>query len=230
MTTSFPKRWPAQHPDHIQLYSLATPNGKKVGIALEELDLPYEAHRINIMECDQFDPDFVAINPNSKIPAIIDPNGPDGEAVSVFESGAILQYLVDKAGGRLLPSSKRGRIEANKWLFFQMAGIGPTFGQFGHFFKFARNKTSDSYALERYTAETKRLLGVLDKRLDGRPYLAGDVYSIADIATFPWIMVLDFYGGKETLDYDTFENVQPWVDRCLKRPAVQRGIKVCSSD
>lgn len=228
MTTDlFPPRWPAQHPDRIQLYSLATPNGRKVAIALEELELPYEAHKIDIMSGDQFDEGFKRVNPNSKIPAIVDPAGPDGEPIAIMESGAILLYLAEKTG-KLLASNARGRLEALQWLFFQVGGVGPMFGQFGHFYKFAKDKTTDSYGVERYSKETNRLLGVLDARLAERDYLAGDGYSIADIATFPWITALDFYEGKAAVDYDAFKNVQPWVERCMARPAVQRGLAVCS--
>lgn len=230
MTTDlFPQRWPAQHPDRIQLYSLATPNGRKASVALEELELPYEAHKIDIMAGDQFDEGFKRVNPNSKIPAIIDPDGPDGEPIAVMESGAILLYLAEKTG-KLLPAGGRERLEAIQWLFFQMGGVGPMFGQFGHFFKYAKDKTTDSYGVDRYTKEAKRLLGVLDVRLEGRAYLAGESYSIADIATFPWVDFLDHYGGKGVLEYDSFKNVQPWVERCLARPAVERGMKVCAFD
>lgn len=223
----FPTRWPPQHPDRIQLYSLATPNGRKVAIALEELGLPYEAHRIAISG-EQFDPEFVKLNPNSKIPAIIDPAGPGGEPYPMMESGAILLYLADKTG-RLIPADAAARWETIQWLFFQMANIGPLFGQFGHFFKYAREKTTDDYGVNRYTAEAKRLLGILDARLSGRQYLVADELTIADIATFPWIIGLEFYEGKDHLGYDSFTNVEPWVQRCLERPAVQRGMKVCSS-
>jgi GST-like protein len=223
---AFPERWKPQHPDRIQLYSLATPNGQKIGVALEELALPYEAHRINIMEGDQFDPGFVAINPNSKIPALIDPKGPAGEPIVLMESGAILMYLAEKTG-RLLPSDAAGRWQATQWLFFQMASIGPMFGQFGHFYKFAKGKTDD-YGEQRYTKEAKRLLEVLNKRLEGRDYLVGDDLSIADIATFPWMLALDYYQAKDALEYDSFANVVSWVERCVARPAVKRGLEVCA--
>ncbi|MEZ4219599.1 MAG: glutathione binding-like protein [Polyangiaceae bacterium] len=221
----YPKRWPPQHPDRIQLYSLATPNGQKVGIALEELGLPYDAHKIDIMAGDQFDDDYKKLNPNSKIPALVDPAGPGGKPIVLMESGAILLYLAEKTG-KLMPAAQRW--DVTQWLFFQMASVGPFFGQFGHFFKFARDKTSDEYALERYGKEAKRLLGVLDARLAAAQYLAGDEYTIADIATFPWVNALDYYKGKEHLDYASFTHVQPWVDRCMSRPAVPRGIAVCA--
>ncbi len=223
-TNVFPQRWAPEHPDRIQLYSVATPNGQKVGIVLEELGLPYEAHRVNIMEGDQFDPGFVKINPNSKIPAIIDPDGPGGEPISLMESGAILLYLADKAG-RLISSDPRERQQTIEWLFFQMAGVGPMFGQFGHFFKFAKGKT-DTYGEERYAKETRRLLGVLDRRLEGQAYLVGNALSIADIATVPWINALDFYEGKDAVEYDSFENVGAWVERFNAREGVQRGAAV----
>lgn len=227
MTASiFPSRWAPEHPDRIQLYSLATPNGQKIGVALEEMELAYEPHRISL-DGDQFDPEFVAINPNSKIPAIIDPAGPGGAPIAVMESGAILMYLAQKSG-KLLPADERLRWETIQWLFFQMASVGPMFGQFGHFYKFARDKTSDDYGVKRYTAEAKRLLGVLDARLEGRQYLVGDQYTIADVATFPWMMALDFYEGKEAVEYRSFANVEPWVQRCAARPASARGLKVNS--
>jgi GST-like protein len=184
--------WTPEHPDRIQLYSLPTPNGQKASVALEELGLPYEAHRVNIMEGDQFNDAFVAINPNSKIPAIVDPKGPGGEPHAIFESGAILLYLAEKTG-RLLPSNPVERSECLQWLFFQMGGVGPMFGQFGHFSRFSKEKIP--YGIERYQNETLRLLGVLEKRLGERDYLAGGAYTIADIATMPWVVCLDVYYG-----------------------------------
>ena len=222
----FPSHWPAQHPDRLQLYSLATPNGQKAGIALEELGLEYEAHRIDIMSGDQFDPQFVAINPNSKIPALLDPNGPGGEPLAIMESGAILIYLADKAG-KLLSTDARLRSQTLQWLFFQVGSVGPMFGQFGHFYKFARNKTSDDYGVERYGKEVTRLLGVIERQLEERDWLVGE-YSIADIATAPWIRALDFYEGKDYVDYDRFKKVDAWVTRFFEREAVQRGVEVCA--
>lgn len=222
----WPKRWMPEHPERIQLYSMPTPNGRKASIVLEELGLAYEPHRIDIGNGDQFDPDYLKINPNGKIPAIIDPDGPDREPLAIMESGAILVYLAEKTG-RLLSSDPRLKSETLQWLFFQVGHVGPMFGQFGHFFKFAREKTSDDYALNRYSGEAKRLLGVLDARLKGREVLVGDQYSIADIATFPWVLGLDFYEGKEQLDYQAFSHVESWVQRCLARPATQRGLNVC---
>lgn len=225
-TAPFPSRWPAEHPDRIQLYSLATPNGQKVGVALEELGLPYEAHRIDIMAGDQFDPGFVAINPNSKIPAILDPTTPgaDGEPLAIMESGAILLHLADKAGA-LLPTAAGPRSAVIQWLFFQVGSVGPMFGQFGHFYRFARDKT-DGYGAERYGAEVTRLLGVLDRRLDGREWLVDD-YSVADIATAPWVKGLAFYGGLDAVRYQDFPRVHAWLERFLARPAVARGMAVC---
>ncbi len=225
----YPSKFPVQHPDRIQLYSLATPNGQKVGVALEELELPYEAHKINIGDGDQFDEEYKQLNPNSKIPSIIDPHGPGDQPIAMMESGAILLYLAKKTG-KLIPDRLDLEWEMMQWLFFQMASVGPFLGQFGHFYKFARDKTTDDYGLNRYTQEAKRLLGVLNTQLKDRQYLVGDEYTIADIATFPWVNALDFYQGKEYLEYASFEFIQPWVDRCMARPAVQRGIKVCGFD
>jgi len=222
--TVFPSRWAPQHPERIQLYSIATPNGQKIGIALEELELPYEAHRIDILKGDQFDPEFVAISPNSKIPAIIDPTG--AEPLAIMESGAILLHLAEKTG-KLLPRDAKGRSEVMQWLFFQVGSVGPMFGQFGHFYRFAKDKTSDDYAKGRYTDETKRLLTVIDNRLEDREFLAGD-YSIADIATVPWVAGLDFYGGNDVLAFDTFSNIARWIPACLGRPGAVRGVEVCA--
>ena len=222
-----PSRWTAEHPDRIQLYSLATPNGQKAGVALEELGLGYEAHEIDIMNDDQFDPDYLDINPNSKIPAIIDPHGPGDKPLAIMESGAILMYLADKAGSELLPQEDmRRRSEVLQWVFFQVGSVGPMFGQFGHFYKFAPDETDD-YGQERYAKEVHRLLGVLDRQLEGRDWLVED-YSIADIATAPWINSLEFYEGEEAVGYEAFERVHAWVARFMERPAVQRGVEVCA--
>lgn len=226
MTKTFPSRWPPRHPDRLQLYSQATPNGLKITVALEVLGLPYDLHVIDIMAGDQFDEEYVElVNPNSKIPAIIDPNGPGGEPLNLIESGAILLYLADKTG-KLLPTDPRRRWDALQWLFFQTSNLAPFLGQFGHFFKFARDKTSDDYGVERYTNEARRLLGVLNRRLEGRPFLAGDELTVVDIAAFPWVQALDFYEGKEQVGYDSFANVEPWVQRCLAQPGVRRGLDV----
>jgi GST-like protein len=219
-------KWPIEHPDRIQLYSLATPNGQKVGIALEELGLPYEAHTVDILQGEQFTDEFKAINPNSKIPALVDPHGPDGRPSAIFESGAILLHLAGKTG-KLLPTDPRQRSECIQWLFFQMANVGPMFGQFGHFYRFAKEKLP--YAIERYTTEARRLLGVLETRLTGCPYLAGNEYTIADIATFPWVGCLD-WGYQASIDLklkEEFPRVMAWHTRCAERPASVRGAKVC---
>eukprot|EP00246_Nothoceros_aenigmaticus_P012488 TRINITY_DN390_c0_g1_i1.p1 TRINITY_DN390_c0_g1~~TRINITY_DN390_c0_g1_i1.p1 ORF type:complete len:219 (-),score=35.18 TRINITY_DN390_c0_g1_i1:261-917(-) len=212
----------------IQVYSLATPNGQKVTCALEEMGLEYEAHTINIMKGDQFTPEFIAINPNSKIPAIIDPNGPDGKPINVFESGAILLYLADKTG-KLISQDPRLHWETVQWLFFQMGGVGPMFGQFGHFYRYGKEKCDHPYPVERYTTESKRLLGVLEKRLEGREFLIDGGYSIADVATWPWVDCTEkFYVGADKLDLYSFKNVMAWRDRCLARPASQKGVQVCT--
>ncbi|CAN5671416.1 glutathione binding-like protein [soil metagenome] len=211
----------------IQLYSLATPNGQKVGIALEEMGLAYTPHTINIGTGDQFKPEFIAVNPNSKIPAIVDPVGPGGEPISVFESGAILVYLARKSG-EFLPKDPRAEIEVLQWLFFQMAGVGPMFGQFGHFFKYAVDKCDHPYPLERYTTEAKRLLGVLEARLANRTFLVGEQYSIADMATVPWVNGLSaFYKADAKLELEKFVNVNAWTKRILDRPKTAAGMNIC---
>ena len=216
--------------DKIQLYSLATPNGQKVSIALEELGIDYDAHKINIMEDDQFTDEFIKINPNSKIPAIIDPNGPNGESINIMESGAILLYLAEKFE-KLIPKDPVHRNETIQWLFFQMASVGPMFGQFGHFFKYATEKCEHPYPKERYSNEVKRLLKVLDDRLEGREYLVAEEYSIADIATFPWVSCLsEFYKAEEHLNLDSFKNVKRWHSKCSSKPASIKGSKVCGFD
>jgi GST-like protein len=204
----------------IDLYTWSTPNGRKVSIMLEELGLEYNTHAINIGKNDQFTPEFIAINPNSKIPAIVDPDGPDGEPISIMESGAILIYLAEKAG-KLLPASARGRSVALQWLMFQMGGVGPIFGQVHHFLRAAKEPVP--YAIERYTKETQRLYGVLNDRLKDREYLA-DEYSIADVATYPWVARYEWH--KTTLE--DFPNVKRWFDALSARPAVQRGMQVPS--
>ncbi|MBX2803215.1 MAG: glutathione S-transferase N-terminal domain-containing protein [Myxococcales bacterium] len=220
----FPARWPVQHPDRIQLYSLATPNGQKAGIMLEEAGLPYEAHLVNIMENHQFDADYAAINPNSKIPTLIDPDGPGGQPIALMESGAILLHLARKAG-RLLPTDPRKELQTLQWMLFQVGHVGPMFGQFGHFYKFAKGKT-DTYGEERYGKEVTRLLGVLDGHLASREWLV-DEFTIADIMTVPWINALDFYDGKDAVGYGDFPHVHAWVARFMERPGVQRGVQVC---
>ena len=217
--------------DKIQLYSLATPNGQKVSIALEEMEIPYDAHKIDIMEGDQFTDEFIKINPNSKIPAIVDPTGNNGQPLPIMESGAILMYLAEKSG-KFLPTDPTKRIETLQWLFWQMAGLGPMFGQFGHFTKYADGETHDlSYGQERYTKEAKRLLSVLETQLDGTKYIVGEELTIADFAIMPWIVCLDVhYNAKETLSLDKYKEISRWRDTILARPAVQKGMAVCGFD
>ena len=220
------KRWPAQNPDIIQLYTLGTPNGVKASIALEELGLPYEAHRVSFGTDDQMTPEFLSLNPNNKIPAMIDPAGPGGAPFGIWESGAILIYLADKTG-KLLPTEGAARYETLQWLMFQMGGVGPMFGQFGHFHKFAADKVEDPYPRTRYLNEAKRLLGVLDQRLEGREWIMGDSYTIADIATFPWVWTLgQFYQADEVVGTANFRNVSAWLARALARPASETGLNV----
>ncbi|MGH8157344.1 MAG: glutathione S-transferase N-terminal domain-containing protein [Rhodanobacter sp.] len=219
-------RWPAQHPDRIQLYSLNTPNGVKVSIMLEETGLPYEPHLVDIMKGESQAPAFLSLNPNGKIPAIIDPAGPGAQPLGLFESGAILLYLADKTG-QFIPADPAQRWETIQWVFFQMASIGPMFGQLGFFNKFAGREIADKRPLERYVAESKRLLGVLNTRLDGRHWIMGDDYTVADIATLGWVNnLITFYEARELVAYDSFSNVGVWLDRALARPAVQRGLEI----
>ena len=223
-------RWPAEHPDRIQLYSLNTPNGVKASIMLEETGLPYEPHLVDIMQDESHTPEFLSLNPNGKIPAIIDPDGPGGEPLGLFESGAILMYLADKTG-KFIPSDAALRWETIQWVFFQMASIGPMFGQLGFFNKFAGREYADKRPLERYVAESKRLLGVLDLRLEGRTWIMGDEYTIADIATLGWVNnLITFYEARDLVEYDSLANVPAWLDRGLARPAVKRGLEIPSRD
>jgi GSH-dependent disulfide-bond oxidoreductase len=217
-------RWPAQHPDRIQLYSTPTPNGVKVSIMLEETELPYEPHFINIGQNETWTPEFLSLNPNGKIPSIIDPNGPGGKPLPLFESGAILLYLAEKTG-KLLPSDPARRYETIQWVFFQMAAVGPMFGQLGFFHKFAGREIEDKRPLERYRNESKRLLGVLETRLEGRDWIMGEDYTIADISLLGWIRnLVGFYGAGELVDFDSLKHVPIWLERGLARPAVQRGL------
>ena len=220
------RRWPAQHPDRIQLYSLPTPNGVKVSIMLEETGLPYEPHLVDINENESHTPEFLSLNPNGKIPAIIDPNGPGGEPLGLFESGAILEYLADKSG-KFLPADPARRYQTLQWLHFQMGGVGPMFGQVGYFWKFAGREIEDKRPLERYVAESRRLLGVLEGQLDGRTWIMDDDYTIADMALMGWVRnLIGFYGAREIVEYDALTNVPAWLKRCLARPAVQRGLAI----
>ena len=219
-------RWPATHPEQIQLYSLNTPNGVKASIMLEETGLPYEPHLVDIMQDQSRTPAFLSLNPNGKIPAIIDPHGPGGEPLALFESGAILLYLADKTG-QFIPADAARRWETIQWVFFQMASIGPMFGQVGFFNKFAGKNYEDKRPLQRYVDESKRLLGVLDARLEGRRWIMGDDYSIADIATLGWVNnLVTFYEARELVAFDSFGHVAAWLERGLARPAVQRGLKI----
>lgn len=218
-------RWPAQHPDRLQLYSLNTPNGVKVSIMLEEIGLPYEAHLVDISQNETWTPEFLSLNPNGKIPAILDPDGPGGRPLALFESGAILVYLAEKTG-KLLPTDPAARYETLQWVMFQMAAIGPMFGQVGFFHKFAGKAVEDKRPLDRYVAESKRLLGVLETRLEGRDWIMGD-YSIADVATLGWVRnLIGFYGARDLVDFDRLKNVPAWLERGLARPAVQRGLEI----
>jgi GST-like protein len=227
-TSDFPitKKWPAQHPERIQLYSLPTPNGVKVSTALEELGLPYEPHLVSFEKNDQLSPEFLSLNPNNKIPAIIDPQGPGGKPLPLFESGAILVYLADQAG-RLMPRDAASRYHALQWLMFQMGGVGPMFGQVGFFHKFAGKEFEDKRPRDRYVAEAKRLLQVLDRQLEGRTWIVDDEYSIADIATFPWVRnLVGFYGAGDLVEFDRFANVKRALAAFVERPAVKRGLEI----
>lgn len=213
-------KWPAKNAGIIQLYSFPTPNGVKVSIALEEMGLEYEAHTVTLSDADVKSPEFLSLNPNNKIPAIIDPNGPDGP-IELWESGAILLYLAEKTG-KLIGSSAVDKVNVTKWLMFQMGGLGPMFGQLGYFTKFAGSEIEDPRPAGRYIAEAKRLLAVLEGELEGRDWIAGD-YSIADIAIAPWLDALEFYGAKDTVGYNDLKNVPAYVDRFMARPAVKKG-------
>ena len=230
MTTlaDFPitRKWPARHPERLQLYSLPTPNGVKVSIFLEEAGLPYEPHLVRFDTDDQLSPEFLSLNPNNKIPAILDPQGPGGKPLALFESGAILIYLAEKTG-QLLPQDPALRYQTLQWLMFQMGGVGPMFGQLGFFHKFAGKDYEDKRPRDRYVAAAKRLLSVLDRRLAGRDWIIGEQYTIADIATFPWINnLVGFYGAGELVGFQEFTQVQRVLSAFLARPAVQRGLSI----
>jgi GSH-dependent disulfide-bond oxidoreductase len=225
--SAFPitRKWPARYPDRLQLYSLPTPNGIKVSIMLEETGLPYEPHLVSFDQNDQLSPEFLSLNPNNKIPAIIDPTAPGGP-LPLFESGAILVYLADKTQ-QLMPSDAAGRYQTLQWLMFQMGGIGPMFGQVGFFHKFAGKDYEDKRPRDRYVAESKRLLNVLNQRLTGRNWIMGDQYTIADIATFPWVRnLIGFYGAGELVGIQNFPQVQRVLDAFVARPAVARGLEI----
>ncbi len=224
--SSFPvtKKWPAQHPERIQLYSLPTPNGVKVSIMLEETSLAYEAHRVDFGSNDQMTPEFLSLNPNNKIPAIIDPDGPEGKPLPLWETGAILIYLAEKTGKFMATDTAR-RYETIQWVMWQMGCVGPMFGQLGFFHKFAGKDFEDKRPRDRYVAESKRLLGVLDKRLANNTWIMGDDYSIADIATFPWVRnLVGFYAAGDLVGFSQFVNVARALETFVVRPAVVRGL------
>ena len=222
--TQFPitSKWPAANPDVLQLYSFPTPNGVKASIALEEMGIPYEAHLVTLSDADVKSPEFLSLNPNNKIPAIIDPHGPDGTPIGLFESGAILIYLAEKSG-QLMGSGAAQKAETVQWLMFQMGGLGPMLGQLGFFYKFAGSQIEDPRPRDRYIGEAKRLLGVLEGQLQGRDWVTG-TYSIADIAIAPWLRALDFYGAKDVVGWDSHPNLVAYAARFGARPAVQKGL------
>ena len=220
------RKWPALHPQRLQLYSLPTPNGVKVSIMLEELGLAYEPHRVSFETNDQLSPEFVALFPNNKIPAIIDPEGPGGRPLALFESGAILVYLAEKSA-RFLPHDAALRYQTLQWLMFQMGGVGPMFGQLGFFHKFAGKDYEDKRPRDRYAAESKRLLGVLDRHLATHRWMVGDEYTIADMAIFPWVRnLVGFYDAAALVGYEAFTHVQRALDAFVARPAVERGLGI----
>jgi len=223
------QKWPIQHPEVLQLYSLPTPNGVKVSIALEEIGLPYEVHRVSFDTNDQNSAAFLAMNPNNKIPAMIDPDGPEGQPIVLFESGAILVYLAGKTG-KLMPQNTAARYETLQWVMFQMGGIGPMFGQLGFFNKFAGKDYEDKRPRDRYVAESKRLLDVLNTRLTNRDWIMGQEYTIADIAIFPWVRnLIGFYEARDLVGFDDFPHVQRVLDTFVARPAVKRGLQIPSA-
>ena len=218
--------WPARQPERLQLYSLPTPNGVKVSIMLEEIGLPYEPHLVSFERNEQLSPAFLSLNPNNKIPAILDPDGPDGQPLALFESGAILWYLAEKTG-QLLPQDAGARYQALQWLMWQMGGVGPMFGQLGYFHKFAGKEISDKRPRERYAAEARRLLAVLEQRLTGRAWTLGETYSVADIAIFPWVRnLVGFYEAADLVQFEQFKEVQRVLAAFEARPAVQRGLVI----
>ena len=219
-------RWVPAHPERLQLYSMPTPNGVKVSIMLEEIELPYEAHCVDILKNESQTPAFRSLNPNGKIPAIIDPDGPDGAPLALFESGAILVYLGQKTG-RLFPRDPVAQLHALQWVFFQMAAVGPMFGQVGFFNKFAGRAIEDKRPLHRYRDEAIRLLGVLEGRLATREWMMGDAYSIVDISLIGWVRnLVGFYEARDLVAFDELTHVPAWLERCVARPAVQRGLTV----
>ena len=226
--SAFPitRRWVPKHPDRIQLYSLNTPNGVKVSVMLEEAGLPYEPHLVDIMKNESHTSEFRSLNPNAKIPAIIDPNGPDGKPLGLFESGAILIYLSDKTG-KFVPPDPARRYETIAWLMWQMGAIGPMFGQIGFFNKFAGKEYTDKRPLMRYVDEAKRLLAILDDRLKDREWIMGSEYTIADISMLGWVRnLITFYEARDLVAFDSLKAVPAWLERCLARPAVKRGLEI----
>ncbi|MEM1272630.1 MAG: glutathione S-transferase N-terminal domain-containing protein [Pseudomonadota bacterium] len=228
--SNFPitKRWPPENPDVIQLYSFPTPNGVKVSIALEEMGLAYEPHRVTLGDVDVRSPEFLSLNPNNKIPAIIDPNGPDGAPIGIFESGAILLYLAEKSG-KLIGTSASDKHQVTQWLMWQMGGLGPMLGQLGFFVKFAGSQIEDPRPRDRYISEAKRLFNVLNQQLDGQDWVAGE-YSIADIAIAPWLFALNYYEAKDLVDWADFGNLQTYLDRFYARPAVDKAKNIPPRD
>ena len=226
--SAFPitRRWPAEHPDRLQLYAAPTPNGVKASIALEETGIPYEPHYVNIMENETWNDEFLSLNPNGKIPAILDPDGPGGEPFALWESGAILLYLAEKSG-KLLPSDPAQRYEAIQWVMWQMGGLGPMFGQLGFFHKFAGRDYEDKRPRDRYAKESHRLIRVLETRLADREWLVGNDFSIADIASLGWVRnLIGFYDAAGLVAYDELVHVPRWLEQGLARPAVQRGLNI----
>lgn len=227
--SNFPitQKWAPQNTEIIQLYSFPTPNGVKISIALEEMGLAYEPHLVTLADADVKSAEFLSLNPNNKIPAIIDPNGPDGP-IGLWESGAILIYLAEKSG-KLLGTTEAEKYNIIKWVMFQMGGLGPMLGQMGYFVKFAGKDIEDPRPRDRYIAEAKRLLAVLDKELEGKDWIAGD-YSIADIAIAPWLNALNFYGTRDVTGFDDLKNLPAYLDRFMARPAVEKGKAIPDRD
>lgn len=225
--SAFPitEKWPVKNPEVLQLFSFPTPNGVKISIALEEMGVPYEAHRVTLSDADVKSPEFLSLNPNNKIPAIIDPNGPDGEPLGLFESGAILLYLAEKTG-KLVGETASDKARVTQWLMFQMGGLGPMLGQLGFFVKFAGSEIEDPRPRERYINEGKRLLAVLEKQLDGQDWVAGDFFSIADIAIVPWLKALNFYGTEELVGLKDSPNLMAYIERFNARPSVVKASNI----
>ena len=223
--SAFPitRKWTPQNPDVLQLFSFPTPNGVKVSIALEEMSVPYEAHLVTLSDADVKSPEFLSLNPNNKIPAIIDPNGPDGP-LGLFESGAILIYLAEKTG-KLIGNNPAEKVTIIQWVMFQMGGLGPMLGQLGFFVKFAGSTWDDKRPQQRYVDEAKRLLAVLEQQLDNQDWITG-TFSIADIAIAPWLNALNFYGAKDLVGWDKHPNLVAYLDRFMARPAVTKAMNI----